>query len=1096
MHYTTEQAKTHTLTVWLMKARCQISLFLLLIPQMMISLKMSKLEGWTMAMSLWHLLVTTASLAALILLVTAVLAKLPRRIALACNILFIFSYGVLQGYHWVRHEPLSFLIIYKNGRDLLSQEGLNFALSNITPLAWLAIALTLSALIALQFRYKIFSVFPQYSKPMPLIALLLCVNFGIAITAPNQGNEYFEFLSSTYRYFKPAMTSRGDADLYPYLHLVAPGQDTNISDKPERPHVFIVMLESFSAFYMDRIENGKRVTPFLDALKERGVFVDNFYSASVETSKGQFATLCSVYPSYRTNVFSSYADNKFRCLSHILKENGYTNVFMKAYHNLKFENTEYFVMANGFDYAHGMSKQFVSDEEMLKNKIGWGIRDDLFYQKTFNYLDELQQAGDPLQRFFVTTMSVTNHMMFDSIPKAQRYIYPDAKSHHENYTNSMHLTDKYLEEFFVQLNKRDYLKNSIVVVLGDNGFPMGQHRKNYHNTKTAYNEMFKMPLLVLWNDALLPQKLTDNAYSQLDVAPTLLDLLKIKTTNHFLGQSIFKAHDENYFVPMVQPFDGTYLATIRYPYKLIKNLKSGKEELYNIKLDPGEKNNLAESDSVDYDTLLVPLRKDLIKLQENETILAENRVYPTNINDNFRVKVQQNRIPEGESLAVQLLGIAPQAYQITFTVQSFNRHLKTYSTQEVTLNPNKNLSIPPNFLQPGINKVTLKAYVDGVPHSTSVEDVYVVSEDVDLLTELDPKGSQGWGQLNIDRSVRGGPLTIDGERFGFGLGAHAPSEHTISLNNRYASLLIGFGLDDEASCGDGARFEIWADAAKLYSSDHLDHGQHHETLVDVAGYETLRLVTIAGQGKACDHVDWTNPILFKSPRTAPEFELVINNAATGVLPEQQNLGIQLHTQKPSEFAIQVINRLNQRQLFENLAQQEFIIPYTLFDAGTNPLNINVLHNNAIVKRLSQTVFYQTGETVKLETLPYKAKQGWGDLHVGLNCKNKPLTVAGTVYPSGFGTHSDSRIDIQLDGKFKHFFTSAGLDDNSTCGDGATFNIEADGKTLYSGKKITNGVSTHITLDVNAVKTLSLIVDKGKHNRCDHANWLTPMVVAK
>ena len=101
----------------------------------------------------------------------------------------------------------------------------------------------------------------------------------------------------------------------------------------------------------------------------------------METSKGQFATLCSVYPAYKANVFTSYYNNNYRCLPEILQDNGYETVFLKAYHSLEFENTGKFVKQNGFDHSHGMDSQFITSDERKKYSFGWGIQDNIFYKK-------------------------------------------------------------------------------------------------------------------------------------------------------------------------------------------------------------------------------------------------------------------------------------------------------------------------------------------------------------------------------------------------------------------------------------------------------------------------------------------------------------------------------------------------------------------------------------------------------------------------------------------------------------------------------------------------------------------------------------------
>ncbi len=596
-----------------------------------ISIQMSISDNWNISYTVFNVVFSSLSLIVLFGLTNTLFSLTGKKRGLVFNLMVTGLYIGLQSYHIIRHESLSFLLIYKNGRDLLHVEGLKFVLGNITVIGWGVMAIGVGAIAVFQMKLKLFNTFYKPQNVFRTLAVLIVCNImllvSVSVSVSGSSNEYTAFFTSAYRYFNPAEIVTFDSfegrGQYPYLKTVNKTDERLITNDTTKPHVFIVMLESFSSYYMERVENGKKVTPFIDSLKDHGVYVKDFFSVSMETSKGQFATLCSVYPSFRTNVFTRYYKNNYNCLSHILKENGYTNVFLKAYHDLDFENTGTFVSNIAFDYSHGMDKNFVTAEERKQFKLGWGIQDDIFYKKTFEYLDTLKKKVS--KPFFVTTMSVTNHMMFDKIPDEQEYVFPGARSHHENYTNSMHLTDKYLREFFKQLDAREYLKNSLVIVIGDNGFPMGQHRNNYHNTKTAYNEIFKMPMLVLWNGKLAPAVLEESAYSQLDVAPTVMELLGIKMTNHFVGTSIFASRPDDYFVPLVQPFDGTVLASIRYPFKLIKYHRDGNEEFYDLKKDKGEKYNAISSyrDS----KIVKEMRKDIDKIRYNELLLKEDRIF-------------------------------------------------------------------------------------------------------------------------------------------------------------------------------------------------------------------------------------------------------------------------------------------------------------------------------------------------------------------------------------------------------------------------------------------------------------------------------------
>lgn len=827
-------------------------LLLLILMQCLLVVKIASVESWPLAEWLWRVPVAGVSVGLMFATWYLLVAHWQSRARVVFTYLLLGLYFFLWLYHWVRLEPLSFLLLVKNGGNLISAEALGFVITSVTPLDWV-IWLGLAALLVfLQHRANVGNS-PRFRRASRRwLWLLLSLNLLAAVAFSSGRNEYVEFAASVYRYYQPQEVG-GTANLYPYLRR---HQADKSLDNP--PHVFIVMLESFSAGYIDRRENGKEITPFFNQLKHQGLYVPHFFSASVETSKGQFATLCSVMPGYKSNVFTSYADHNYHCLPEILQAAGYTNVFMKAYHTLAFENTGEFVRRQGFsEHAHAMDDRFVSDQERRRHTIGWGIRDDLFYQKLFDYLDGLHRQ-DSEARFFVTTMSVTNHMMFDDIPPGQRYIHPDPESHEDNYANSMHLTDQYLKRFFTELKSRVYLDNSLVVVLGDNGFPMGQHN-NYHNTKTVYNELFKTPLLVWWPGQVQPATLA-TARSQLDVAPTVLDLLEISTEHHFLGESVLRDTGKDYFVPLIQPFDGGWLASIRYPFKYTRHLKTGREAVYQLRDDPGESNNLLERENRVTPGMLARFAEDINRIQLNEILLKENRIFPASQRDTLRVRLPANPLARGEDLPLEILGHRASGHQVRLSLHSYGEH--NSRAGEYRLDEDlPGARIPADYLQPGLNRVTVESYFAGEQQSVLHRDIYVQGEQVALLSDLNIEGRQGWGRLHINRSVRGNPLSIGGQTYDYGLGTHAASRHQIALGGRYRRFYTGFGLDDESTCGDGAIFRIEVDGKTVFTSERLRNGHYGEITLDITGAEQLTLITDTAGGRACDHTNWVAGVL-------------------------------------------------------------------------------------------------------------------------------------------------------------------------------------------------------------------------------------------
>ena len=185
-----------------------------------------------------------------------------------------------------------------------------------------------------------------------------------------------------------------------------------------------------------------------------------------------------------------------------------------------------------------------------------------------------------------------------------------------------HLYDEYLKTFFSELDKRDYLKNSIIMILGDHSFPMGEHY-SYAAENGFYSENFKTPLLLIWKGQKNFLGIDHTPRSQLDIPPTILDILNISTVNHFVGSSLFQ--DKTSFIPLIQPYSGYYIGSLNYPFKYMYHGKTKREFVFNLKHDPQEKNNLIENKNLAL--IIKKARQDTAKILLNDALIKANQIW-------------------------------------------------------------------------------------------------------------------------------------------------------------------------------------------------------------------------------------------------------------------------------------------------------------------------------------------------------------------------------------------------------------------------------------------------------------------------------------
>jgi alpha-galactosidase len=112
---------------------------------------------------------------------------------------------------------------------------------------------------------------------------------------------------------------------------------------------------------------------------------------------------------------------------------------------------------------------------------------------------------------------------------------------------------------------------------------------------------------------------------------------------------------------------------------------------------------------------------------------------------------------------------------------------------------------------------------------------------------------------------------------------------------------------------------------------------------------------------------------------------------------------------------------------------------------------------------------------------------------------KQMSVAGRIYSRGVGTHSVSRIDIDLKRRGIRFTAFTGVDDAAGGKGGSViFKVSGDGKELWqSGLMQSSDSAKHLDIDLKGIRTLSLIVEDGGNGiSSDYADWADAVFIVK
>ncbi len=570
-------------------------------------------------------IVLVISLVSSFFLFNSVLAYIPNRIARALlNTVVIFCMLTFLFYKLVRKTALDFNLLYSNWSEIFAPASLRLIYQAGGILNYsLLVGITLAFILA-ELRWKILS---NKKKPKNFVLTfipLLILNIFFLLRIDQNPHEGFAFIKSIMRYYsapeKVALLNVKYKTPYPLLRT----EPRAASAFKTPPNIFIILMESFSAAYIDiQTPSGKEVTPFINSLIQKSIYHSRFFSNSMQTERGHISTLCSIIPALRGKMMQAYFENEFKCLPEILSQKGYQTLFANAQDTLNYDNAGNFMKKIGFQKVVAMEPPSLNSDEQ-KKIWGWGLEDDFFFKKVFSIIDKL----DSSKPVFATLATISHHQPFTEMPPDSPKLYKTPANFLEKYQNSLFLADSYLRTFFDELIVRKMDKNSLVILLGDHGSALDENG-NTSNEKSATRSLFHIPLVVYgansaWrNDSI--------AYSQNDIAPSLLHWLGISEETHFVGDIIplqkKNLPKDQHMIHLVQPYDGVYVMSLFYPLKYAYNLASNQEFLFDLQADPHERVNLIpfyfDKPELKY------LRTGLEPIFLNQFLLNENRIYPS-----------------------------------------------------------------------------------------------------------------------------------------------------------------------------------------------------------------------------------------------------------------------------------------------------------------------------------------------------------------------------------------------------------------------------------------------------------------------------------
>ena len=222
--------------------------------------------------------------------------------------------------------------------------------------------------------------------------------------------------------------------------------------------------------------------------------------------------------------------------------------------------------------------------------------------------------------------------MSDEEGKKWRY-----QNYIKDYLACVKSVDDNIGRVLTYLKENNLEDNTIIVVTSDQGFYLGDH--GFFDKRFIYEESLRMPFMVKYPERIKAGSVNEDIITNIDFAPTLLELAGITTTQKMQGTSFVPVLEGNtpkdwqdamyyhyYEFPFwhhVQPHYGirTQKYTLAHFYYNIDVW-----ELYDLEKDPNQMNNIYSDPN--YTSTIAELKvklKNLMIKYENDKSLADFR---------------------------------------------------------------------------------------------------------------------------------------------------------------------------------------------------------------------------------------------------------------------------------------------------------------------------------------------------------------------------------------------------------------------------------------------------------------------------------------
>lgn len=310
-----------------------------------------------------------------------------------------------------------------------------------------------------------------------------------------------------------------------------------------RPYNLIVIsLDTLRADRLSAYGYARATSPAIDAFAANSVLFEKAIAVSSWTLPAHASLFTGVYPSSHGAITSSSRiSGEIPMLAEILRERGYST----------FGFTGGGYLAGRFGFKRGFEKYLITEKNRKKGLPGLAnsletarqviqsLAEDKPYF-VFVHTFDVHCPYTPSDRYAAMfnnagAVEVTGECRSWKRQQTQPISAPEAAALSDLYDGSIREVDDALAPFFSFLRDSGQLKKTVVVITSDHGEDFLQHGTVGHETG-LFKELLHVPLIVA-APGLKAGRVRELA-GQIDIMPTIIELLGLPLLPHFQGRSL------------------------------------------------------------------------------------------------------------------------------------------------------------------------------------------------------------------------------------------------------------------------------------------------------------------------------------------------------------------------------------------------------------------------------------------------------------------------------------------------------------------------------------------------------------------------------